>query len=68
MSTATMTRLTIDEAARRGNVSKTTLWRLARDGRLPLYGRAGTRRRYVEVSDLERALDFVPVRGRPRGS
>jgi len=57
---------TINEAAELLDVSRTTVWRWIREGRLPAY-RAGSRTIRIRAEDLEQRVQLIePARQPPQ--
>ncbi len=56
----------VEEAAQRYGVSGRMLWRLHRQGLLPLYKEVGVRSTLVKLAELEQALTDRRRPGRPR--
>jgi excisionase family DNA binding protein len=59
-------RITIREASARYGLSRDTLYRWNKEGRLPFYKELGLRETLVRIDELEAALQSRPGRGRPR--
>jgi excisionase family DNA binding protein len=49
--------ISLDEAAGRYDLGKTTLWRWLREGKLKRYRRAGDRRTLVDQDQLDRLVE-----------
>ncbi len=51
----------LDDAAKQTGISRRTLTRWVSEGKLRAYGRAGDRRRYVDLDDIRELQKLRPI-------
>jgi hypothetical protein len=55
----------LQKAAATYGVSRVTLHRYIKDGKLQAFGRAGDRQTYLDSAEVRRLFSFQPVAGQP---